>query len=331
MNSFVGNVIKAVGSKIGRFFRMGDTSKYRKERKKLTKTLVKSAVNMESFEARALQQKDVSGDTMLRQLHGAKEGFSLAKSLSKEIIDSAKKARTFPRNPMIAIDCKDIAYFGKANSFALIGSNQCKGTDKVIREAVVSLADSNGSLVLGAEHVYQYSRMENVLERLFEQAEKHFAKFVRALLDRGFFSHKNIDMMNRRNQEFLMLAPENSKIFFVKKKIKGKEHVLSVATNAKSFVPEALASFYPMRWLVETCHREVDKFRIRTTSNDFFMRHFFFLFACLLYNLWLIVRIDIRKSYGERAVVRGYVFRTKIIDMLEQCSNFDAKAIACFY
>jgi hypothetical protein len=170
-------------------------------------------------------------------------------------------------------------------------------------------------------------------------------------------SYKNIGMMNGRNQEFLMLAPENSKIkelkkqymkggeqtvdyeiqgvkfklFFLKKKIKGKEHVLCFATNAKSFVPEILASFYPMRWLIETCHREVDKFRIRTTSNDFFMRHFFFLFACLLYNLWLLLRIDIRKSYGEKAVVRGYVFRSKVPEMFEQFKTFDAKTIACFY
>ena len=45
-----------------------------------------------------------------------------------------------------------------------------------------------------------------------------------------------------------------------------------------------------MRWNVENFYRDGENFMIKTKTDDFIARYFFFLFMCIIYNLWYFVR-----------------------------------------
>ncbi|MCD6171712.1 MAG: transposase [Thermoplasmata archaeon] len=51
-----------------------------------------------------------------------------------------------------------------------------------------------------------------------------------------------------------------------------------------------LADLYGMRWNIENFYRDGENFMIKTKTDDFIARYFFFLFMCIIYNLWYFVR-----------------------------------------
>jgi putative transposase len=55
---------------------------------------------------------------------------------------------------------------------------------------------------------------------------------------------------------------------------------------------ERLFYLYGKRWSIETSYRvKKHSFRPKTTSKNYFIRLFYFLFSTLLYNLWILADI----------------------------------------
>lgn len=52
-----------------------------------------------------------------------------------------------------------------------------------------------------------------------------------------------------------------------------------------------LAESYRRRWGVETSYRMIGDFLAKTTSKSFSVRLFYFLFAVMLYNLWVLTNV----------------------------------------
>lgn len=70
---------------------------------------------------------------------------------------------------------------------------------------------------------------------------------------------------------------------------------------------------YANRWGIENGYRATKSFMADTTSTDHRYRFFNFIFACLLYSLWRLVDMLVKRSLGdERAAtrVRGSTFLT---------------------
>ena len=70
----------------------------------------------------------------------------------------------------------------------------------------------------------------------------------------------------------------------------------SFITNFR--IPEQLAHYlyewYSKRWGIETGYRQIDNdFKAKTTSKNYCIRLFYFLFSVCLYNLWVLVNICI--------------------------------------
>jgi len=65
-----------------------------------------------------------------------------------------------------------------------------------------------------------------------------------------------------------------------------------------------LYEMYCKRWGIETSYRQVEHdFKSKTTSRNYNIRLFYFLFSCCLYNLWVLVNICI--SLKIPGAVRG--------------------------
>jgi hypothetical protein len=70
-------------------------------------------------------------------------------------------------------------------------------------------------------------------------------------------------------------------------------------------IPEQLAhylyTFYSKRWGIETGYRQFDHdFKAKTTTKNYHIRLFYFLFGVALYNLWVLVNIVVSMTlYGR--------------------------------
>lgn len=70
---------------------------------------------------------------------------------------------------------------------------------------------------------------------------------------------------------------------------------------------------YANRWGIENGYRKVKSFMADTTSTDHRYRFFNFIFACLLYSLWRLVDMLVKRSLGDERAgtrVRGSTFLT---------------------
>ena len=66
-----------------------------------------------------------------------------------------------------------------------------------------------------------------------------------------------------------------------------------------------LYKFYSKRWGIETGYRQIDHdFKAKTTSKNYHIRLFYFLFSVDLYNLWVLVNIVVSMTiYGRNSKI----------------------------
>jgi IS4 transposase len=66
--------------------------------------------------------------------------------------------------------------------------------------------------------------------------------------------------------------------------------------------PKAWAQVYARRWAIETNYRVIKHdFLAKTTSRKFSVRVFYWLFACLLYDAWVLLDVFLRANHPEKA------------------------------
>ena len=66
--------------------------------------------------------------------------------------------------------------------------------------------------------------------------------------------------------------------------------------------PKGWAERYARRWAIETNYRVIkDDFLARTTSKKFSVRVFYWLFAVMLYNAWVLLDVFLRADHPDRA------------------------------
>jgi putative transposase len=84
--------------------------------------------------------------------------------------------------------------------------------------------------------------------------------------------------------------------------IKDKEGIKrAFATNLDVEEKEAFELFdlYSKRWGIETSYRVKGEFKPKTTSKNYVVRLFYFLFSVCLYNLWVLASIFIGAVIGR--------------------------------
>lgn len=74
-------------------------------------------------------------------------------------------------------------------------------------------------------------------------------------------------------------------------------------TNA----PAGALCEYSYRWEIESGYKSIKRFMAATTSKDFVLRFFYFVFACLLYSIWravdLFVQVALTDEHGRSPIV----------------------------
>jgi putative transposase len=235
----------------------------------------------------------------------------------------------------VAIDLTDQLYYGDKNDFMVCETKPQKGTTHCFRFATINIVVAGKRFTLLALPMHKFTTKEEVVEKLINYAKSKVSiRYV--FIDRGFFNVKILRLLFNLKVKFLMPAVQNRAIKQLVKKYEGKfckiidytmkglkDHVKGEgerktvtfklvliddkqgikrtwATNLVVCEPTAnyLFQWYGKRWGIETSYRVKGDFRARTTSKNYLIRLFYFMFSVCLYNLWILANLIIGIIFG---------------------------------
>jgi putative transposase len=260
-----------------------------------------------------------NGDTLLYHIKkfNTSELLESYERITDQIITIAKD-RGILKGPVdVAIDYTDQLYYGDKNDPGVVGTKPQKGTTWAFRFATLTIIESYCRLTIKAIPVYENTPKSKVVAELLNYAKERI-KIRVVCVDRGFYSAKVLSTIENLGFKYLIPALSNPRIKWM---IRAKEPpkiipftfgpagkqistklviVLDKRMDNWNFVTNMdiditdtrkLGRIYPKRWGIETSYRVKKDFRPKTTSKNYIIRLFYFLFSVCLYNLWELVNV----------------------------------------
>lgn len=275
-----------------------------------------------------------SGDLMMhhfskfRSIEQVREMFE---NISDIIFSFAKKNYNVlkQRKLNIAYDIHKIPFYGKNMNYIRGGKHE-KGTSDFFEFLTCSVVVTGRRFIVDVIPVHQLDSLDKLIDRSLERVKSKI-RIEMAFLDRGFDRAKIINVLKKHNVKFIMpkIRSPTVKSWFDKSQYNksrvvkdfqiggGKDKALAnlVLVNNKIGIKRAficnfdiapqlayrLFSMYGKRWGIETSYRNLDHdFKPKTTTPNYCIRLFYFLFSCCLYNLWVLVNICVSlRLYGR--------------------------------
>ncbi len=255
----------------------------------------------------------------------------------------------------IAIDIHKVPYYGKYINPNYIkgGVAEGIGTRQFFHFITCAIVTPGGRFTIDAIPMSPFDNLETLVERLIKRAKSKI-KIRHCYMDRGFDRTEIINVMNRNNIKFIMpkvRSPtvkkwldkgEDCKSRIIKNFKIGNtttnlvlvndENGIKRAFSTNLDIPEQLTHylfrFYKFRWGIETSYRQLDHdFLARTTSRNFHIRLFYFLFSVCLYNLWILINICVSLNiYGklsEKPIITAKLFAIILYKIKEEYEYLD--------
>jgi len=265
--------------------------------------------------------KTPNGDTLLYHLKGYQDIDQIKRmfvSMFEMIWETARRANQFHRVVDCSIDYTSWHFYGNKNASMVTEMKPDRGTTHCYKFATITISERNQRFTLLAIPVGPFDNKQEILRTLLEYALQR-VKIRRLYVDRGFFDSESIELFKYYHLKFLMPCTANERIkkLFevvpsptVIKDYEMKNALFNVVVVNDEFgvkrafatnidfnendvgLAERLFNLYSKRWGIETSYRvKKHSFRPKTTSKNYFIRLFYFMFSVLLYNLWLLADI----------------------------------------
>jgi len=267
------------------------------------------------------RDKIPDGDTLLYHLKNYNDIDQIKRmfiTMFEMIWETARKANHFPRTVDCSIDYTSWHFYGDKNAPMVAEMKPDRGTTHCYKFATITISERNQRFTLLAIPVGPFDSKEEILKTLLDYALQR-VKIRRLYIDRGFFDSTSISLFKRYQIKFLMPCIANERIKKVLeivptptviKDYEMKNTLFNVVVvddefgNKRAFatnidfnendvgLSERLFYLYGKRWGIETSYRvKKHSFRPQTTSKNYFIRLFYFLFSAFMYNLWLLADI----------------------------------------
>ena len=245
------------------------------------------------------------------------------------------------RKVNIAYDTHKIPYYGDKNDPFVTEGKPERGTNHFYQFLTCSIVVAGQRFTIDAIPIHKLDNIHELIDKSLERVKRKI-NIDKAYFDRGFDKCKIINTIKKHNIKFIMpkirtetvkswmRKSENCKArvienFEIGKKEKAIVNLILVddeegikrafITNFK--IPEQLTHYlyfwYSKRWGIETSYRNLDHdFKARTTTKNYHIRLFYFLFSVCLYNLWVLVNICVSLTlYGrlsEKPIITAKLF-----------------------
>ncbi len=227
----------------------------------------------------------------------------------------------------IAYDIHKIPFYGK-NAEYIKDSKHERGTSHFYQFLTVDIVVSGKRFTIDVIPIHPLDNVEDLLNESLERVKKK-VRINRVYLDRWFANSKYIPKLGKLNYIMPIQRSEKIKAWMDKsrgikarliedfkigerkKKVKtnlylvedkeGVKHAFITNLKVPVLLSHYLYTWYGKRWGIETGYRlKAQDFKPRTTSKNFTLRLFYFLFSTMLYNLWVLTNIVVgTKLYGK--------------------------------
>jgi len=275
-------------------------------------------------------------DTLLYHLKNYQNYAQVHKMFSTlfEIVwEIARKINLFDirKHYDVAIDFTEWYFYGDRGAQMIVGKVPERGTSKCYKFATINIVESGKRFTLLALPVGPFDTKEEILRKLLGYVLERI-KIRRVYVDRGFCDSNSIKVFNDFHLKYLMPA---TKIPTVKEVLEvttapgvvtdfemkdvtfnlviieeelenGEKEKRAFATNEEYNendvnLAERLFDLYGKRWGIETSYRvKKHSYLPKTTSKNYLIRLFYFMFSVLLYNLWILADVLIWLAlFGE--------------------------------
>lgn len=260
-------------------------------------------------------------DTVLYHLKKFDEQELMVKfeSIIDEILILAKDKGVLNSKVDIAIDTTEDLYYGDKTDPMVVGTKPQKGTSRAYRYATLTIVEPGRRFTVKVIPMDKATPKADVVFQLLQYAKERI-KIGTVFLDRGFYSTDVILALNSMGIPFVMPAVLNDR---VKRLMRGREAPkiipMQIGNKRKASANLVIAMgremekrgyitnfdvdrkrtrqivhLYSKRWGIETSYRVKKEFRAKTTSKNYVIRLFYFLYSVCLYNLWQVVNIAIK-------------------------------------
>ena len=220
------------------------------------------------------------------------------------------------RRATVAIDINEAEYWGKEDEYVFYKRGKAKNSH-YLRYASISLVDRNIKCTIAVLPLKKGDDNLDVVKELLDQA-KRLVKVDYVLLDRGFYDYRIMKMIEGMNSWYIIPFRRTQAI---KKYMGDKEkcHVLYTLNRVHSYrytthlylksddsvegyagvvsnkhVKEAMIDwvleYYMKRWNIENSYKEINHYRIKTSSPKKQYRLLLYMLAHLLVNTIQLLR-----------------------------------------
>jgi len=276
-------------------------------------------------ELRGLRNPDA--DTLLYHLKNytdIKDLHRMFTTLFEIVWEMTRKINLFDirKHYDVAIDFTEWYYYGDRSTTMVVGKEPDRGTSKCYKFATINIVESGKRFTMLALPVGPFDNKEEILRKLLNYVLERI-KIQRVYVDRGFCDSNSIKVFNHLHLKYLMPATKISTVRnileitfapciikdFEMKDITFNLVVVEEEDSNGEMVKRAFATneqfeendvnlttrlflLYGKRWGIETSYRvKKHSYLPKTTSKNYLIRLFYFMFSVLLYNLWILADI----------------------------------------
>ena len=276
-------------------------------------------------ELRGMNNPDA--DTLLYHLKNYTDTKDLHRmfiTLFEIVWEMARKINLFDirKHYDVAIDFTEWYFYGDRSATMVVGKEPDRGTTKCYRFATINIVESGKRFTVLALPVGPFDSKEEILRKLLNYVLERI-KIQRVYIDRGFCDSNSIKVFNHLHLKYLMPATKISTVRdileitpapcvikdFEMKDVTFNLVIVEEEDNNRMMVKRAFATnevyeehdvnlterlffLYGKRWGIESSYRvKKHSYLPKTTSKNYFVRLFYFMFSVLLYNLWILADI----------------------------------------
>lgn len=268
-----------------------------------------------------------SADTLLyhlKQYKNYKDIHRMFTTLFEIIWEMTRTANFFDKRKSydVAVDYTEWYYYGNRSTPMVVGKKPERGTSKCFRFATINIVEPGKRFTILALPVGPFDDKNKILEQLLRYTLERI-RINRIYVDRGFFDSASIKLFHRFHvtylmpcthistvkhlidispapvviTDFIMADTKFNLVILQEKNEYGQILKYAFATNEMYDekdvnLTERLFFLYSKRWGIESSYRvKKQSFLAKTTSKNYFIRLFYFMFSVLLYNLWILADI----------------------------------------
>jgi hypothetical protein len=272
-------------------------------------------------------ENNPDADTVLYHLKNYKNYKDLHRmftTLFEIIWEMTKTANLFDirKRYDVAVDFTEWYFYGDRSAPMVMGKKPERGTSKCYKFATINIVESGKRFTLLALPVGSFDNKNQILENLIQYTKERI-KIHRVYVDRGFFDSGSIKIFHRYHLKYLMPCTHISTIKhildvtpapaivtdFVMANITFNLVILQESNDNGESLKYAFATnehfdendvnltdrvflLYGKRWGIESSYKvKKQSFLPKTTSKNYLIRLFYFMFSVLLYNLWILADI----------------------------------------